>query len=328
MGIKKAPAGVEDIVFGMGTEEQYRKDKTVVITQINGHYIPYSHTESLTEAIDRRSIESQNALTNVNNDLQLHKSDTNNPHGVTVFQIGAAPAVHRHSIADVDGLNIELSSKSNTSDVFLKSEYLDKPIGGQGAGKPIVLSSDGLLDAQFGGSGMYFVEMYTPSAASEYPNSDTYGTGAYWIIDGVDDTNGYTYTSGDLNGKTIYNGDALLKGEAHWGIFLISLTPNEYYKLNGSLGLKGNFAGGGYQIKNIADGTEYTDAVTLGQLQPLMDNRVNKVGDLMTGPLQFELVMSKNETIQSGHGAILPHGYTIPDGLTLTVEEGATVTIL
>ena len=54
---------------------------------------------------------SSNFVTSV--DFELHKNNTNNPHNVTLAQVGGAAALHIHSISEIANLSDELKNKYN-----------------------------------------------------------------------------------------------------------------------------------------------------------------------------------------------------------------------
>ena len=48
----KQPAGVEDLLLGLGSTSQVRQGENVVITYINAHNIPYDSTRSIGDVLD------------------------------------------------------------------------------------------------------------------------------------------------------------------------------------------------------------------------------------------------------------------------------------
>lgn len=301
MAQHKLSGGVEDLTFGMGTEQQQRQGAIYVITQIHAGVIPYSATQSITQKIDQVD----SVVSSTRTDLTNHKNNLSNPHQVTPEDVGAAPVVHEHIIADVTNLQEELDSKSdighqhNVSDVtglqtdldakmddgdaFLKTEHVVASAGGLDAGKPIVLDNAGKLDPTIAGSGLIFVAMFEPTAGIEYPDDTGYTHGNYWGIKDVDESLGYTFVGGDLAGSTVFNGDAMVIGVDEWGFINIGIDPNIYYPLDGSVAISAPFAGGGQQLKNIAASTEVGDAVSHEQLDdylPLTGGQINGVVDI------------------------------------------------
>jgi hypothetical protein len=62
------------------------------------------------------------------------------------------------------------------------------------------------------------------------------------------------------------NGDYIVKGQYSWAIVESKIDASAVYMLDGSQAIIAPFAGGGQQVKNIADGSDASDAVTKGQL--------------------------------------------------------------
>ena len=312
MAMHKLSGGVEDLTFGMGTEQQVRQGTVYVITQIHAGFIPYSSTQSITQKVDQ--IDATSSATRT--DLDNHKVNYNNPHNVTSEDVGAANLVHTHPESDIDGLTEDLANKSDLGhqhaisdvtnlqttldakmddgDAFLKTDHVVESAGGTDAGKPIVLDNAGKLDPTIAGSGLIFIAMFTPTAGTEYPDDTGYSHGSYWGIEGVDEVLGYTFTGGDLAGATLFNGDALVVGSEEWGYVNIGIDPNIYYPLDGSVAISAPFAGGGQQLKNIADGSDPTDAVAL---QQLTTGYLPLAGGTLTGGL---IVDATEEVIRIG----------------------------
>ena len=299
MAIQKLPGGVEDLTFGVGTEQQQRKGSIVTITQINGAVIPYSRTISLNQEIERVG----SKFSAIRIDLDNHKANKSNPHEVTIDDINADPAgsadivrdelnAHKaasnpHSIIKND---IGLSNVNNTSDLnkpisiatqvelalrYKKADHIVKSAGSSSAGKPIILNNEGKVDTTLLGKGIYFVAMFTPTTGAEYPDAANEDIGAYWSVTGVDATVGYTFEGGDLVGEIIFNDDDVIKGSQGWGIIHAANVSHGFYKLDGSIGISAPFAGGGQVISNIADGIDETDAASLSQVMDVFDAIVN-----------------------------------------------------
>ena len=96
---------------------------------------------------------------------------------------------------------------------------------------------------------------------------------------------------------------------------------------------------------SAADGKEWVDAPNTGEwgqitgdinnqtdLMTELDTKVSKSGDTMTGPLELPYVVTPKTiaqgfTVQSGTNAIIG-GFTIPDGETVTIEDGGSLIIV
>ena len=194
--------------------------------------------------------------------VDSHRVRVDNPHVVTKSQVGLGSADNTSDAAKPisDATATALGLK------YDKTDFLVESTGGPDGGKPIVLDNEGKLHPSISGSGLYPVGMYTPEAALEYPDPVGEAHGAYWGIEGVDPALGYTFTGGDLDGTTLFNGDAVIYGSQAWGFLNLNIDPNQYYRVDGSLAIAADFSGGGFKISNIADGTANQDAVTLAQI--------------------------------------------------------------
>jgi len=82
---------------------------------------------------------------------------------------------------------------------------------------------------------IYLVGSFTPTIADEYPDITGVDKGASWVVIGVDDTNGYTFTAGDLAGKTVRNGGFMTltnDSPEEWVILKGASTPGEVLYTN------------------------------------------------------------------------------------------------
>jgi len=166
-----------------------------------------------------------------------------------------------------------------TKDVFRKSEHVAISTGRDDRYKPIILNSSGLVDVSMLEINVFtFMGGWDPTAGhGEYPNDPSFVPGDFWIFMGLDDTLGYTYSSGDLAGVTVFNGDLLLLGRSSWLAKKAELDPNAYYRLNGELPLTNNFNAGGFPLSDVGEAVEETDAVILRQL----DDAISKTAPIV-----------------------------------------------
>jgi len=163
---------------------------------------------------------------------------------------------------------------------YTKGEHIAVSLGTADAGKPIILNPQGQIDtSMINASTFYYVGPFTPETANEYPDTTGESHGAFWVTQGLAAT--YTFQGGDLAGLNIDNGDFMVWGSVGWSIMRGEMNPLLYYKLDGSQAITAAFAGGGQQIKNIADGTDSTDAATVAQL----DTKLELTGGTLTGGL-------------------------------------------
>ena len=293
MAIRKAKAGFEDIAFGFDTIEQFRKDRYEHITEINSDHIPYSDVASVKRTLDWIISNADN----IRDLLEQHEARVDNPHQVQFDQTGAAAEVHTHLIAEVLGLQSDLDQRYYKNEVFNKGEHIVENIGASGAGLPIVLDSNGAIHPTLSGSGLYFVGEFEPTAGAEYPDTSSHVRGAFWMIQGVGTQvggGGYTFTGGDLVGRTVYDGDLIIFGEESWTIQEGLDSPSEYYRLDGTQALTAHFQAGNFRLTNVADGLDPQDVVTIAQITPLLTSYMALNG---TTPMAAPLPMGGNRLV-------------------------------
>ena len=76
-------------------------------------------------------------------------------------------------------------------------------------------------------STFYYVGPWNPSDGTEYPDPFGETHGAFWVIQGL--SADYTFTGGDLVGKTVSNGDFIVWAAAGWSIMAGEMNPMLYY---------------------------------------------------------------------------------------------------
>jgi len=197
-------------------------------------------------------------------------------------------ALDSHPVSAITGLQTALDAKLDDGDAFLKTEHIVASAGTPDAGKPIILNGDGQIDASLMGQGLYFVAMYTPESANEYPDDTGENTGAFWGVDGVDAVNGYTFTGGDLLGATVYNGDMVVRGEQEWGYRNFGNVAGMYLRLDGTSSMEADLPMGTHKIVNLAPGTAAGDAVEFSQITSFATDFVRVDGSI---PMEAALDM-------------------------------------
>jgi len=154
---------------------------------------------------------------------------------------------------------------------YVANEFLSAG-GGEASkqGHPIILNAKGFIDNSFldASNSFYFVGGFTPEATLEYPDVSGETSGAFWLVEGL--VSDYTFTSGDLTGRTAENGSLMIYSETGWSLLLSNVDPTLYYKLDGTQAITASFAGGGNVLANIADGVQVTDAATVGQVSAMV----------------------------------------------------------
>ena len=211
---------------------------------------------------------------------------------------------------------------NHDKEYYLKTLFIDTSTGSSDAGKPVVLNSNGQLDASLlDVSTFHYVGPFTPTAGSEYPDTTGETPGAFWVMQNL--TADYEFTTGDLTGKTVSNGDFMVWAAAGWSIMVGEMNPMLYYKLDGTQAITAPFAGGDKQFKNAADGTDPKDLITKGQLdiQTHTESQIvdlnkysqSEVDGLLTGKLDVDGIAVNSNLLgglDKGAFARLVHTHT------------------
>ena len=194
-----------------------------------------------------------------------------------------------HKKESVHWLQIVGKPSMYTPKPHYHSEYVQNdnllPIstGPDCAGYPIKLGLQGTIhNSMVKLPVTYIVGWFTPVPTSEYPDITNYDTGASWLIAGVHPTQGYTFLSGDLTGRTIRNGDFLILSMDGWIIQYDKLNVEEYLKRNGNYPMFGNLQMGNNRITDVAEGIESNDVATVSQIANLTDEYFTKSDHLST----------------------------------------------
>ena len=181
--------------------------------------------------------------------------------------VGVADAQNDDEAVNLGQLNLRLD------DHFLKSDHKMISSGSTDQFKPIILNQYGMIDpSMVAFTSLNPIGYWNPTLTpgQEYPDKNLYNPGDYWMIDGVP-SDGYTFTTGDLAGKKVYNGDYLLLGQNQWFVRTENLAPDTYLRLDGASTMTGSLNMGNQRIVNVSDATEATDAVS----RQFMENELN-----------------------------------------------------
>jgi len=175
---------------------------------------------------------------------------------------GKSDTGHTHVEADITDL-----------DKFSTNEFIDISGGVGDAGKPVILNTQGQIDpSMLDVSTFYYVGPHDPSAGVEYPDTTGETHGAFWVVQGL--LADYTFSSGDLQGMTVKNGDFMVWAVGGWSIMVGEMNPLLYYKLDGTQSITADFRAGGYNLINLNDVQDFESqpddyASTIGQLKRL-----------------------------------------------------------
>ncbi len=173
--------------------------------------------------------------------------------------------------ADDNAATVKQVNEVTRDDLYYReTEFIDLSSGAGSAGKPIVLGLDGKVSpSMLSLTGLVLMGDFTPSAGNEYPDITGADPGSYWAITGL--SSEYTFTGGELAGETIDDGNFMLLGANKWVIVKQKVSPDLFYRLDGSAALTAPLAGGGQLLSNIADGVGDKDAVNREQLDLKLD---------------------------------------------------------
>jgi hypothetical protein len=154
-------------------------------------------------------------------------------------------------------------------DVYKKNEFVYYNNGWDDVSyKPVLLNGQGKIsESLLTADALYFVAGFTPTPGAEYPDTTHETTGAYWIVTGVDELLGYTFTTGDLTNQTAKNGSLMLWGTQGWVLYGDTVNPNLYLRLDGTKPMEGPLNMDNHIIQHVPAGTEDHHAATFGQVK-------------------------------------------------------------
>jgi hypothetical protein len=220
------------------------------------------------------------------------KSELGHNHDLSYLGINDA-ASDSNRLGGVPAADYSRTGHNHDTEYFKKTEFINSSSGVSDAGKPIVLDGSGKINPDMVDvSTFHYIAPFTPTAGTEYPDTTGQSYGSFWVVQNL--ASPYTFTTGDLDSQTVDNGDYMVWADSGWSIIDSGIDASVYYKLDGSVAITGDFAGGGKKITNIADGTNDTDGVSKLQMEnnivmPTDGVEVTtnvggfKAGDIITG---------------------------------------------
>ncbi len=163
---------------------------------------------------------------------------------------------------------------------YLKTDYIVHTTGAADAGKPIVLTSQGQIDPSLVSANAFRpIAPWTPVPGDEYPDTTSSTAGDFWWVTGVVDPYTFVDVGGDLEGRSIRNGDFMVWTLNGWGVMIGEMNPLLYYKLDGTNAITAAFQAGTFQLKNIGDGTDAQDALSFIQFTTDRDVQNTAIGN-------------------------------------------------
>ncbi len=244
--LKKEKVVVSDLEVGMGTVIQDRGEEE----QINSAVIPYSESTSISDELNNRYTkpESDSLLATVNQKLN-----------------------NRYTKPESDALAATKLALSGGT-LYGRVTYSRYPtLANELATVEFVMNNSG--GGPGGGTDILWQGVFTPELALEYPDNPNPNEG--WFIDVASP---YTFVLGDLVGTIVIRGDQIIYTAGGWVARDNALTDALYYRLDGTHPLESHLSAGGYNITQIGNGVEDTDAVNVGQLESRIASR--EMGDL------------------------------------------------
>ena len=197
--------------------------------------------------------------------LTAHISDVTNPHEVDAGDVGLA-SVDNTSDANKPistATQLALNDKADNlelADYVRTDELIATSVGIADADKPVKTNGIGKIDSsllEF--QGLEFQGGFTPTTGTQYPLLPE--SGFFWILNIA-----WTWTSGDLNGKTASAGDHMVYGSNGWALIAMDVDMEAYYRLDGDSPITADFNAGGFKLSSVSPGTLTTDGVNKAQL--------------------------------------------------------------
>ena len=180
-------------------------------------------------------------------------------------------------------------------------------------------------------SNLKYKGSFTPSESEEYPLNPE--NGSWYVIDGLPDT-GYTYQTGDLAGKTANNNDSLVFDGSIW--FLLVAVSKDY--VDNQIETREPSLGLGTAGQILATNPAQDDKIWIDVPISLPDATGKAQHELSTdGSAEdaaywspFRMTpksINSSYTIPAGANASIG-SFVLEDGNTITVEDGARMTVI
>ena len=213
--------------------------------------------------------------------------------------------------------NYAVKGHNHDTAYFREDEFISAvdPVVGN-PGKPIITSSlTGKIDSTLLDICGYVLQgNFTPSLQQEYPDTSTKDYGAFWVIDGVDDTNGYTYNTGDLSGETVYNNNLIMYGKDSWVLMKTVLDPEVYVKRDGSTIMVGDLSfGNQYLPTNLVAPQVDSDAANKVYVDDGLADKLNISGGKMEGHIELPEAPEPQHAIRRDYVDSLKDQYALKE---------------
>ena len=199
------------------------------------------------------------------------KIDGSNPM-VASLDVGLHKVINMiEGVDDRDGVNIG-QLNAHLADIWKQDQFIDVSAGVVDVGKPIKTNTQGKVDASFLELELFVYKGEHDPRTTEYPPITGLNPGDFYTIDLPVGTT-YEFTTGNLIGKVVKEGDALIfitDSPEKWGIVTVSLEATDYVKVDGSHAMQAPLSLGNNKIINLAPAELDNEAVTKGQMEDAM----------------------------------------------------------
>ena len=172
-------------------------------------------------------------------------------------------------------------------------------------------------EVSFEGSGTtQYIGSFTPILGDEYPDTTDLDSGV-WGVEGVDISAGYTFTTGDLAGKTVYNENGIIfNSVTGWSLVADYREPDmwKYYYVPKTVYISKQGDDSTGKIEN----SKYHFATFMGAYNAIPDNAGNNWEIEYIKTSQFDEVFVENNIYTDNNSGIRYLTVIVPKGITLT----------